>query len=69
MKRLFGNAFNFRCGEFPVPSEHLGPCDTCNRRGRDCKRETEAGKGVKDVDFILYVSALPTKQCGETVGQ
>jgi hypothetical protein len=28
----------------------------------------EGGPGIKDVDFVLYVSAIATAQCGETIG-
>ncbi len=52
-----------------MPEEHLGPCHTCDRNGRNCRQEKEAGEGVEGVDFVLYVSALQTRQCGETVGE
>jgi hypothetical protein len=28
----------------------------------------EGGPGIKDVDFVLYISAIATPQCGETIG-
>lgn len=57
-----------KCGEYLVPASHLAACSTCDSSGRNCKEEEEAGKGVSGVDFILYVSAMRTDQCLETVG-
>ena len=61
--------FSTMCGEFPVPSSHLGPCHTCDRRGRNCGLVDEGGEGVKDADFVLYVSAVKSRQCGEAIGE
>ena len=58
-----------KCGEFKVPESHLKSCHTCDRNGRNCKKEIDDGEGVEDVDFVLYVSALPTSQCGESIGK
>ena len=58
-----------KCGEFVVPEEHLTACSTCNSRGRECGLKEEEGAGVDDVDFILYVSARDTKQCGGKIGE
>lgn len=57
-----------KCGEFVVPEEHLTACSTCNSRGRECGLKEEEGEGVDDVDFLLYVSARDTKQCGGKIG-
>ena len=58
-----------KCGEFVVPEEHLTACSTCNSRGRECGLKEEEGAGVDDVDFLLYVSARDTKQCGGKIGE
>jgi len=58
-----------RGGEFVIPDGHLSACHVCDRRGRNCGKEEDGGEGVEDVDFILYVSAEDTKQCGEAVGE
>ena len=58
-----------KCGEFVVPEEHLTACSTCNSRGRECGLKEEEGEGVDDVDFLLYVSARDTKQCGGKIGE
>ncbi|XP_059085081.1 leishmanolysin-like peptidase [Tigriopus californicus] len=58
-----------KCGEFVVPEEHLKSCHTCDSFGRDCKKVTDEGPGVNNTDFVLYVSAIPTKQCGESIGE
>ena len=56
------------CGEFQVPLDHLEPCHVCDATGRSCKKESEGGKGVSNVDFVLYVSSVTTSQCLEAVG-
>ena len=58
-----------KCGEFVVPKEHLTACSTCNSRGRECGLKEEEGEGIDDVDFLLYVSARDTKQCGGKIGE
>jgi len=57
-----------QCGEYLVPEEHLEACNTCDSRGHNCRTEEKAGKGVANVDFILYVSAVATPQCDDMVG-
>ena len=61
-----------KCGEFTVPEEHLKPCKTCDANGRRCRDNAKASggasNGVRNADFVLYVSAVPTKQCLETIG-
>jgi len=56
-----------KCGEWVVPEEHLENCSTCDSSGRNCKSDKNRGKGVSGVDFILYVSALNSEQCIESV--
>ena len=58
-----------KCGEFPVPEEHLAPCHTCDKTGRSCSQESQGGPGEQGVDFLLYVSAVMTPQCLEAVGR
>ena len=58
-----------KCGEFPVPEDHLAPCHTCDKTGRRCSQESEGGPGEQGVDFLLYVSAVMTPQCLEAVGR
>lgn len=60
-----------KCGEFTVPESHLKPCKTCDANGRRCRDnadDIENRPGVTNADFVLYVSAVPTKQCSETIG-
>eukprot|EP00095_Tigriopus_kingsejongensis_P010307 maker-scaffold148_size310697-snap-gene-2.12 protein:Tk10307 transcript:maker-scaffold148_size310697-snap-gene-2.12-mRNA-1 annotation:"conserved hypothetical protein" len=58
-----------KCGEFVVPEDHLKACHTCDSSGRNCTKITDDGPGVEDTDFVLYVSAIPTPQCGESIGE
>ena len=60
-----------KCGEFAVPESHLKPCKTCDANGRRCRENSSNRKsaGVDDADFVLYVSAMPTPQCQETIGK
>ena len=50
-----------KCGEVRVPDEHLDSCHTCNSNGRSCELKTEAGEGVDNADFVLYVSTINTR--------
>ncbi|XP_026563872.1 leishmanolysin-like peptidase isoform X1 [Pseudonaja textilis] len=55
-----------KCGPVIVPEEHLQQCRVCNMNGRNCQTVGEADKeGIRDADFILYVSALTTERCGQ----
>jgi len=56
-----------KCGEWVVPEHHLEACSTCDSSGRNCNSERNRGKGLSDVDFVLYVSALNTEQCIESI--
>lgn len=53
------------CGEVEVPEKHLDVCRTCNATGQDCKedRTQEPGEGIRNADFIFYVSARQTERC------
>ncbi|KAK6018150.1 hypothetical protein OSTOST_16277, partial [Ostertagia ostertagi] len=50
------------CGETIIPAEHLLQCSYC-LTSDDCYTSGEQGEGVKDADFILYVTAISTKRC------
>ncbi|XP_015686628.1 leishmanolysin-like peptidase, partial [Protobothrops mucrosquamatus] len=55
-----------KCGPVIVPEEHLQQCRVCNTNGRNCQTVGKADQdGVRDADFILYVSALTTERCGQ----
>ena len=59
-----------KCGEFTLPDNHLKSCKTCDADGRRCRENAPNRKtrGIENADFVLYVSALPTSQCSETIG-
>ncbi|XP_059822338.1 leishmanolysin-like peptidase isoform X2 [Hypanus sabinus] len=55
-----------RCGPVIVPEEHLQRCRMCSENGNSCgSAGLTDGPGVKDADFLLYVSALTTERCGQ----
>ncbi|XP_072903651.1 leishmanolysin-like peptidase isoform X2 [Hemitrygon akajei] len=55
-----------RCGPVIVPEEHLQRCRMCSENGNSCgSAGLTDGAGVKDADFLLYVSALTTERCGQ----
>jgi hypothetical protein len=56
------------CGEYPVPQEHLEGCATCDANGHNCNPDSGPGPGVVGADFVLYITALTTAQCLESVG-
>ncbi|XP_077993930.1 leishmanolysin-like peptidase [Glandiceps talaboti] len=60
------------CGHVTVPEEHLQACRVCSysNNQRDCSARTGEGPGIDGYDFILYVTARQTDQCGwdDTVG-
>ncbi|KAJ3639882.1 hypothetical protein Zmor_003253 [Zophobas morio] len=57
------------CGEVAVPEEHLDACRTCNATGQDCgiANGSTAGKGIKNFDFVFYVSAMQTERCNKSL--
>ena len=59
-----------KCGEFTLPDNHLKSCKTCDADGRRCRENApnRKARGIENADFVLYVSALPTSQCSETIG-
>jgi leishmanolysin-like peptidase len=60
------------CGEIQVPDEHLDVCRVCNATGQNCRVDSNsrAGRGIRNADFVFYVSARQTERChkGLTVG-
>ena len=48
----------------------MKPCKTCDADGRRCRENapTRKARGIENADFVLYVSAVPTAQCSETIG-
>lgn len=54
------------CGPVEIPQEHLSSCKTCDDRGLSCKTHEQDKKGIENVDFILYVSSLPSQHCANS---
>ena len=56
-----------KCGPVTVPGEHLDQCRVCDKSGSHCfnaqGEEWSRGEGVKNQDFILYVSSIQTSHC------
>ncbi|PAV59330.1 hypothetical protein WR25_15669 [Diploscapter pachys] len=50
------------CGDAVVPSDHLLECSYCTKPD-ECYQTGQAGRGVSEADFVLYVTAIPTKRC------
>lgn len=57
------------CGEVEVPEEHLDACRTCNTTGQDCgiAKGSRTGEGIRDFDFVFYVSAMQTDRCNKSL--
>uniref|UniRef100_A0A674JBI8 Leishmanolysin-like peptidase n=1 Tax=Terrapene triunguis TaxID=2587831 RepID=A0A674JBI8_9SAUR len=53
-----------RCGPVIVPEEHLQQCRVCSQNGCGPAGLPDQ-EGVRDADFVLYVSALTTERCGQ----
>ncbi|KGL72344.1 Leishmanolysin-like peptidase, partial [Tinamus guttatus] len=54
-----------RCGPVIVPEKHLQQCRVCNETEWHCGPVgLPDQEGVRDADFVLYVSALTTERCG-----
>ena len=50
------------------PSSHIQACSECYGSSRNCQTTGSDGPGVKDTDFVLYVSAINTATCaGSTI--
>lgn len=57
------------CGEVAVPEEHLDACRTCNATGKDCgvAKGSTPGEGIRNFDFVFYVSAMQTERCNKSL--
>ncbi|KAM9305743.1 LOW QUALITY PROTEIN: leishmanolysin-like peptidase [Gastrophryne carolinensis] len=57
-------AAHTRCGPVIVPEEHLQQCMVCSDTDRYCgpSGPPDSG-GIRDADFVLYVSAITTERC------
>ncbi|NXT95036.1 LMLN peptidase, partial [Anhinga rufa] len=54
-----------RCGPVVVPEKHLQQCRVCNESQWHCRPTgLPDQEGIRDADFVLYVSALTTERCG-----
>ncbi|NXU77946.1 LMLN peptidase, partial [Oreotrochilus melanogaster] len=54
-----------KCGPVIVPEKHLQQCRVCNETEWLCgPTGLPDQEGVRDADFVLYVSALTTERCG-----
>uniref|UniRef100_A0A7M4E4Q5 Leishmanolysin-like peptidase n=1 Tax=Crocodylus porosus TaxID=8502 RepID=A0A7M4E4Q5_CROPO len=55
-----------KCGPVVVPVEHLQRCRVCRENESHCGPiGIPDQEGVRDADFVLYVSALTTERCGQ----
>ncbi|XP_040296892.1 leishmanolysin-like peptidase isoform X1 [Bufo bufo] len=59
-----GCAEHTRCGPVIVPEEHLQQCLMCRNKYCGVSGPPDSG-GVRDADFILYVSAITTERCSQ----
>lgn len=53
-----------RCGPVIVPEEHLQQCLLCLNKFCGASGPPDNG-GIRDTDFILYVSAITTERCSQ----
>ncbi|XP_039351522.1 leishmanolysin-like peptidase isoform X1 [Mauremys reevesii] len=55
-----------RCGPVVVPEEHLQQCrEYSAKEGHWGPAGLPDQEGIRDADFVLYVSALTTERCGQ----
>uniref|UniRef100_A0A8D0C7K3 Leishmanolysin-like peptidase n=1 Tax=Salvator merianae TaxID=96440 RepID=A0A8D0C7K3_SALMN len=54
-----------RCGPVVVPEKHLQQCRVCSENLICGPAGVTDQEGVRDADFVLYVSALTTERCGQ----
>ncbi|XP_073502232.1 leishmanolysin-like peptidase [Phyllobates terribilis] len=59
-----GCAEHTRCGPVIVPEDHLQQCLLCRNKYCGTSGPPDSG-GVRDADFILYVSAITTERCSQ----
>ncbi|XP_076455819.1 leishmanolysin-like peptidase [Babylonia areolata] len=57
------------CGEIVIPEEHLEACYKWDSRTEKYSMGNDAGPGVTDSDFILYIASIHSRRCrtGRTV--
>ncbi|CAI9582483.1 unnamed protein product [Staurois parvus] len=55
-----------RCGPVIVPEDHLQQCMLCNNTEQYCgpSGPPDSG-GIRNTDFVLYVSAITTERCSQ----
>ncbi|KAM5152244.1 leishmanolysin-like peptidase [Mantella aurantiaca] len=55
-----------KCGPVIVPEEHLQQCMLCSDTEKYCgpSGPPDSG-GIRDTDFVLYVSAITTERCSQ----
>lgn len=51
------------CGDFVIPEDHLNQCYYHDPKTGQFRSSGQAGKGVTNADFILYVAALSSVKC------
>ncbi|XP_077305874.1 leishmanolysin-like peptidase [Lithobates pipiens] len=55
-----------RCGPVIVPEEHLQQCMLCNNTEKYCGPSGPPDNGgIRNTDFVLYVSAIITERCSQ----
>lgn len=52
-----------KCGDIFIPLEHLERCYLWDSQHNIWRSTSDAGPGVNNTDFILYVAALSTPRC------
>ncbi|CAI4228856.1 unnamed protein product [Auanema sp. JU1783] len=51
-----------KCGEAVIPHDHLLDCSYCTSSD-DCFNSGDVGTGIREADFVLYVTAIATQRC------
>nr|XP_011418435.2 leishmanolysin-like peptidase [Crassostrea gigas] len=51
------------CGDFVIPEDHLNQCYYHDPKTGQFRSSGQAGEGVTNADFILYVAALSSVKC------
>ncbi|KAJ6224326.1 hypothetical protein RDWZM_002871 [Blomia tropicalis] len=59
------------CGEVVIPENHLEECRVCEMNGENCQTvpTNYSEVGIRDADFVFYISTMQTDRCnkGSTV--
>ena len=64
-RRPLPSQSDFKCGEYGViPPEYIGTREVCrnSRNPSNCVEEGPNGAGIPDTDYILFVSAVTTRE-------